>query len=39
MTQGAWQVLVIWVVLSIPLGTAVGLAIAWGDGPSPDNPG
>ena len=32
MTQGAWQVLVIWVVLSVPLGTAVGLAIAWGDG-------
>ena len=30
MTAAA-QVLVIWIAFALPLGTAVGLAIAWGD--------
>lgn len=38
MIHGSLQVLVIWTVFALPLGTAVGLAIAWGDGSSVDNP-
>lgn len=31
MTAAA-QVIVIWLAFAIPLGAAVGMAIAWGDG-------
>ncbi|GJD42241.1 hypothetical protein AFCDBAGC_0076 [Methylobacterium cerastii] len=31
MIHGSLQVLVIWLAFGLPLGTAVGLAIAWGD--------
>lgn len=33
MIHGTIQVLVIWLAFGLPLGIAVGLAIAWGDGP------
>ena len=32
MTHGGLHVLVIWAAMGLPLGVAVGCAIAWGDG-------
>ena len=37
MTVGALQVLVVWLVMGIPIGTGIGLAIARSDGaPHPE---